>query len=175
MSLLLQSVVEKLIEVDIGGHPPIPLGASPLSLSVFFHNLLFLVVFWVLNFQSSFEAPNGDSMPKLHPWEVETPIYPNGAHSFGASSPRVRILDVQNSPLFLHNKWALKPDCNTVQRSVVTTSLLKDSLPVPQLIDFLYVCNRPSSLNVTLFRGLHKPLLFLEICYQHPSLFPLCL
>ena len=39
-------------------------------------------------------ASNGDSMPKLRPWEVETPIYPNGAHSFGASSPRVRFLDV---------------------------------------------------------------------------------
>ena len=39
-------------------------------------------------------ASNGDSMPKLRPWEVETPIYPNGAHSFGASSPRVRVLAV---------------------------------------------------------------------------------
>ena len=38
-------------------------------------------------------ASNGDCMPKLHPREVETPIYPNGAHSFGASSPRVRVLD----------------------------------------------------------------------------------
>ena len=37
---------------------------------------------------------NGDRMPKLCPWEVETPIYPNGAHSFGASSPRVRVFDV---------------------------------------------------------------------------------
>ena len=33
----------------------------------FFHKLLFLVVFKVLNFQSRFEAPNRDSMPKLHP------------------------------------------------------------------------------------------------------------
>ena len=33
-------------------------------------------------------------MPKLCPWEVETPIYPNGAYSFGTSSPRVRFLDV---------------------------------------------------------------------------------
>ena len=39
-------------------------------------------------------ASNGNSMPKLRPWEVETPIYPNGAHSFGASSPRVRFLEV---------------------------------------------------------------------------------
>ena len=39
-------------------------------------------------------ASNGDSTPKLHPREVETPIYPNGAHSFDASSPRVRFLYV---------------------------------------------------------------------------------
>ena len=37
---------------------------------------------------------NGDHMPNLRPQEVETPIYPNGAHSFGASSPGVRVLDV---------------------------------------------------------------------------------
>ena len=39
-------------------------------------------------------ASNRDNMPKLRPWEVETPIYPNEAHSFGASSPRVWFLDV---------------------------------------------------------------------------------
>ena len=36
-------------------------------------------------------ASNRDQMPKLRPWEVETPIYPNGAHIFGASSTRVRF------------------------------------------------------------------------------------
>ena len=39
-------------------------------------------------------ASNEDRMPKLCPQEVETPIYPNGAHSFGASPPRVRVLAV---------------------------------------------------------------------------------
>ena len=34
---------------------------------------------------------NEDCMPKLRPREVETPIYPNEAHSFGASSPTVRF------------------------------------------------------------------------------------
>ena len=34
---------------------------------------------------------NEDRMPKLRPREVEPPIYPNGAHSFGASSPTVRV------------------------------------------------------------------------------------
>jgi hypothetical protein len=33
-------------------------------------------------------------MPKLHPREVDVPTYPNGAHSLGISSPRVRSLDV---------------------------------------------------------------------------------
>jgi hypothetical protein len=47
-----------LIQVDIGGHPPIPLGPPPLLLSIFQfpHSLLFLAVFRVLNFQSRFEA-----------------------------------------------------------------------------------------------------------------------
>jgi hypothetical protein len=46
--------------VDIGGHPPIPLGPPPLLLSVFQfpHSLLFLAVFRVLNFRSRFEALN---------------------------------------------------------------------------------------------------------------------
>ena len=39
-------------------------------------------------------ASNIDSMPKLRPWEIETPIYPNEADSFGTSSPMVRFLDV---------------------------------------------------------------------------------
>ena len=94
--------------MDIGGQPPIPLGAPPLSLSVFQfqYNLLFLAVFQVLNFSLKIFSPqidisnevwyasNRDRMPKLRPWEVETPIYPNEAHSFGASSPRVRVLAV---------------------------------------------------------------------------------
>ena len=34
---------------------------------------------------------NRDLIPKLRPQEVDVPIYPNGAHSFGASSHRVRF------------------------------------------------------------------------------------
>ena len=47
-----------MIQVDIGGHPPIPFGPPPSILSVFHfqHNLLFLAGFWVLNFQSHLEA-----------------------------------------------------------------------------------------------------------------------
>jgi hypothetical protein len=49
-----------MIQVDIGGHPPIPLRPPPFLLSVFQfpHNLLFLTVFRVLNFWSCFEAVN---------------------------------------------------------------------------------------------------------------------
>ena len=49
-----------MIQVDISFHPPIPLGAPPFPLSFFQfrHNLLFLAVFRVLNFQSRFEALN---------------------------------------------------------------------------------------------------------------------
>jgi hypothetical protein len=40
-------------------------------------------------------ALNGDRMQKLRPREVDVLTYPNGAHmNFGASSPRVRFLDV---------------------------------------------------------------------------------
>jgi hypothetical protein len=49
-----------MIQVDIGGHPPIPLGPPPFLLSVFQfpHSLLFLAVIQVLNFWSHFEALN---------------------------------------------------------------------------------------------------------------------
>jgi hypothetical protein len=46
--------------VDIGGHPPIPLGPPTFLLLVFQfpHSLLFLAVFQVLNFHICFEALN---------------------------------------------------------------------------------------------------------------------
>jgi len=39
-----------------------------------------------------FFTSNGDRMPRLRPREVDVPIYPNEAHCFGDSSPRVRLL-----------------------------------------------------------------------------------
>ena len=39
--LFLERYMKKLIQVDIGGHPPIPLWAPPLSLSVFFTTYYF--------------------------------------------------------------------------------------------------------------------------------------
>jgi hypothetical protein len=60
ISLFIKGILHILIQVDIGGHPPIPLGPPPLLLSVFqfLHSLLFLAVFRVLNFLSRFEALN---------------------------------------------------------------------------------------------------------------------
>jgi hypothetical protein len=40
--------------VDIGGHTPFPTGSKQFSGN--FGNLLFLAIFWVLNFRSRFEA-----------------------------------------------------------------------------------------------------------------------
>jgi hypothetical protein len=42
-----------LIQVDIGGHPPIPTGSKQSS-----SNLLFLAFFWFLNFRGHFEGLN---------------------------------------------------------------------------------------------------------------------
>jgi hypothetical protein len=62
MKLLIRNVklrdfsMKRMIQVDIGGHPPFPAGSKQLSSN--FGNLLFLAVFHVLNFQSYFEALN---------------------------------------------------------------------------------------------------------------------
>ena len=51
-----------MIQVDIGGHPPIPLGSPPLFLFSFLNcsiTYYFWQVFWVLNFQSHFEGLKG--------------------------------------------------------------------------------------------------------------------
>ena len=93
---------------DRGGYwwPPAFSTWGPTIVSfIFFHNLLFSAFFRVLNFRSRFEALNRDSMPKLHPWEVETPIYPSEAHSFGTSSPRVKFLE--NRQRFSRGLWGL--------------------------------------------------------------------
>jgi hypothetical protein len=42
-----------LIQVDMGGHPPIPTDPKHSS-----SNLLFLAVFWFLNFRGNFEGLN---------------------------------------------------------------------------------------------------------------------
>ena len=71
-----------------------------------------MAAFRVLNYISHFEAldisnevlfmSNIDGITKLRPGEFLIPIYPIGAHSFGASSPRVRFLDVYGFPFFLN-------------------------------------------------------------------------
>ena len=76
-------------------------------------------------------ASNGDRMPKLRPREVETPIYPNKTHNFGASSPWVRFLDILGFTLFLNNKYAFEPHCNIIEGPIAITYLLRDTLLVP--------------------------------------------
>ena len=113
-------------------------------------------------------------MPKLRPREVETPIYPNRTHSFGASSPRVRVrfLDVLGFTLFLSNKQAFEPHCNTVERAVAITYLLRDMLPLPSPAHFYYSCKHVSVICfVTKFRGLQPPHIFLEISLPVPYMF----
>jgi hypothetical protein len=49
----------------------------------------------MIPFQRAITRLKRDRMQKLRPREVDAPTYPNGAHmTFGASSPRVRFLDV---------------------------------------------------------------------------------
>jgi hypothetical protein len=51
--IVLQEKTRRLIQVDIGGHPPFP--TDPKKFSGNFGNLLFLAV---LNFWGQFEGPN---------------------------------------------------------------------------------------------------------------------
>jgi hypothetical protein len=49
----------------------------------------------MIPFQWAITRLKQDRMQKLRPREVDVLTYPNGAHmTFGASSPRVRFLDV---------------------------------------------------------------------------------
>ena len=56
--------------------------------------MIMICIPWIDIYNDVSCASNRDNMPKLRPREVETPIYPNEAHSFGTSSPSVRFLDV---------------------------------------------------------------------------------
>jgi hypothetical protein len=50
---------------------------------------------WIDIFNNVSYESNKDSMSKLRSQEIDVPIYPDGAYmNFGASSPRVRFLDV---------------------------------------------------------------------------------
>jgi hypothetical protein len=54
-------------------------------------------------------AYNGDRMQKLRPRKVDVLAYPNRAHmTFGASSPRVRFLDVSSFGILVYCKKALR-------------------------------------------------------------------
>ena len=67
VSKLGQSVnhyIDTVIQVDISGHPPFPAGSKQISSN--FDNLLFLIVFRLLNFWSRFEALNDVFWGILH-------------------------------------------------------------------------------------------------------------
>ena len=49
---------------------------------------------WIDLSNEVFSVSNEDYMPKLRPQEFDVPIYLNGAHNFGVSSPTVRFFDV---------------------------------------------------------------------------------
>jgi hypothetical protein len=60
-----------LIQVDIGGHPPFPIGSKQFSGN--FGNLLFLVVF---NLWGQFEGPNDVFHDREPQSEAKALIYP---------------------------------------------------------------------------------------------------
>jgi hypothetical protein len=56
-------------------------------------------------------------MQKLRPREVDVLTYPNGAHmTFGASSPRVRFLDVYARELITRIKQKLKGSMSIITK-----------------------------------------------------------
>jgi hypothetical protein len=84
----------QMIQVDISGHPPSPTGSKQFSGN--FGNLLFLAVFWVLNFRSHFEALNDVFLRKRGAtWIVDQ-----------CSSPKICIprIDLSNKLLSAPNR-----------------------------------------------------------------------
>ena len=81
-----------MIQVDIGGHPPIPFGLAPSILAAFHiqHNLLFLEGFLVLHSRSHFGGLIIQVDTGGHP-----PI------PFESPSPVLLVLCFQHSLLFL--------------------------------------------------------------------------
>jgi len=152
------SSIMLVIQVDIGGHPPIPTGSKQ-----FFGNLLFLAVFRVPNFRGHFGGLNnvcswsGTSMilkgshwaPKINPL-VET--FPTSYHA-----PQIKTICQSYAPRKLIHEttqngvhtnvgfsfsglgfWILfmlkrnlESHCNIIflRMSISITSLLRDKIP----------------------------------------------
>ncbi len=90
-----------LIQVDVCGHPPTPLGPPQLSVSIFQfhklqHSLLFLAVFRVLNFRSCFEALNNVFFGEI--WEQHGSM----DRCFSSQSYSSQI-DISNELLYVSN------------------------------------------------------------------------
>ena len=79
--------------------------------------------------------------PSYDPNKLAAQLTPTRRTNSCCSISWVSVLVVYGFPLLFNNKKALEPHCNTVQRHVATTSLLRDNLPSPKLVyfPFLYV------------------------------------
>ena len=69
-----------------------------------------------------FETRYYDTQTKIicqnyNPGKLVVQLIPTRPQSFGASSPRVRFLDVYGFSLFLNNKNSFEPHCNTIQNA----------------------------------------------------------
>ena len=145
-----------MIQVDTDGHPPIPFGPSPLVLLVFKfqHILLFLAIFWVLNFRSCFEALNEVFLEK---WEQ---------HGFSTNVSHSKVLFLRDR--FLTRYWAyqmkiicqsyvprkLKYQFTQTRHTVLVLHLLVLGFLMVRVFHCFSIIKRPSSLIVTQFRGL---------------------
>jgi hypothetical protein len=102
-------------------------------------------------------------MQKLRPQEVDVLTYPNRAHmTFGASSPRVRFLDVYSFwTLFLIVKRPSQPHCNLLLANAccAVTSVLRDKPPPFQQVWFRCI------LQFQLILLLNRKPILLYLCY----------
>ena len=144
-----------MIEVDIGGHPPIPFEPSPFFLSVFhFQHKLFLSFFRVLNFRSRFEALN------VIFWENQE----RHKSYFDVSHIKSFIpwLDIYNEVLSPSNRdrmpklrpRKLKHQFTQTGPIVLALHLLQLGFWMFMVFNCFSTINRPSSLVVTQFRGM---------------------
>jgi hypothetical protein len=141
--------------VDIGGHPPIPLGPPPLLLSIFQfpHSLLFLAIFWVLNFESRFEALNDVFWENGEQHEAPLMLLTQ------CCSPRIdlsnEVLRTRQTEIVCQSYVPGKLMYQLTQTGpiVLAFHLLGLGLWMFRVFHCFSIINRPSSLIVTQFRG----------------------
>ena len=146
-----------MIQVDIGGHPPIPFEMPPSILSVFQfqHNLQFFAVFQVLNFRSRFEALNDVFLGKAGATWVNgsiflTPKFVLLRYTFLTRYGACQTEIVCQS--YVPGK--LKHQFTQTGSIVLALHLLGLGFWMFKFFRCFSIINRPSSLIVTQFRGL---------------------